>query len=136
MPHGMTRAEFLALGLTAAGAGLLPGRAARAAADQITILQTEPPRSMDPADHTASYTAAVLSPMYEGLTCFNEKLQVVPCLATEWSSDPAGLEWMFKLRPGVTFHDGTALAACRSEIASDFACLGQSCIAGWSWGGF
>jgi len=29
-----------------------------------------------------------------------------------------------------------ALAACRSEIASDFACLGQSCVAGWSWGGF
>ena len=28
------------------------------------------------------------------------------------------------------------LAACRSEIASDFACLGQSCVAGWSWGGF
>jgi len=28
------------------------------------------------------------------------------------------------------------LAACRSEVASDFACLGQSCVAGWSWGGF
>jgi len=119
MPHSMTRAEFLALGLTAAGAGLLPPRAARAAADQITILQTEPPRSMDPADHTASYTAAVLSPMYEGLTAFNEKLQVMSCLATEWSSDPGGLEWTFKLRPGVTFHDGTALDA--AAVAASFA---------------
>ncbi len=26
---------------------------------------------------------------------------------------------------------GTVLAACRSEVASVFACLGQSCVAGW-----
>lgn len=119
MTHRMTRAEFLALGLTAAGAGLLPRHAAAATADQVTILQTEPPRSMDPADHTASYTAAVLSPIYEGLTCFDEKLQVVPCLATEWASDPAGFVWTFKLRGGVTFHDGAKLDAV--AVAASFA---------------
>ncbi len=33
-----------------------------------------------------------------------EELQ--PKLATEWSMDPSGLSWTFKLRTGVTWHDG------------------------------
>ncbi len=114
----MTRGDFLKLGLGAAGAGMLPMHRARAAGDQLAILQTEAPRSMDAADHTATYTAAVLAPMYEGLTRFDEALNVVPCLATEWSSDPAGTQWLFKLRPGVQFHDGTRLDA--DAVAASF----------------
>lgn len=33
----------------------------------------------------------------------------VPALAERWSVDPAGLEWRFALRPGLRFHDGTAV---------------------------
>ena len=75
--------------------------------NQVTVMQTEPPRSMDPADHTATYTSSVLDPMYEGLTHFNQQLKIVPALATEWQASPDGLTWIVKLRKNVTFHDGT-----------------------------
>lgn len=32
--------------------------------------------------------------------------EVKPALATEWSMDPSGLSWTFKLRPNVKWHDG------------------------------
>jgi peptide/nickel transport system substrate-binding protein len=37
---------------------------------------------------------------------------LIPALATEWKVDPANkLRWVFKLRPGVKFHDGSAFDA-------------------------
>jgi glutathione transport system substrate-binding protein len=70
-------------------------------------MQTEAPRSMDPADHTASFTSSVLSPMYEGLTRFTDTLELAPSLAMEWTGSADGGEWSFRLREGVVFHDGT-----------------------------
>ncbi len=78
-----------------------------ALAATLTIMQTEAPRSMDPGDQTATYTAAVLDPMYEGLIARGEGNVLRPSLATEWSGDESGLVWTFKLRDGVKFHDGT-----------------------------
>lgn len=72
---------------------------------------------MDPADHTETYTSAVLDPMYEGLTRFDNRLQVVPCLATSWESSPDGVIWTFQLRSNVRFHDGTRFEAS-SVVAS------------------
>lgn len=72
---------------------------------------------MDPADHTETYTSAVLDPIYEGLTRFDRQLQVAPCLATTWESTPDGTVWTFQLRPNVRFHDGTNFDAA-SVVAS------------------
>ncbi len=80
-------------------------------ASEVVLMQTEPPRSMDPADHTATYTTAVLDPMYEGLTSFDEQLQIQPQLATAWSSNASGDVWTVSIRKGVFFHDGTGLDA-------------------------
>jgi len=108
----LSRADFLKLGLGAAGvAALSRPHAAWADASQLTIMQTEAPRSMDPADHTASYTAAVLGTMYEGLTQYDSTLTLRPGLATTWSANAAQTEWSFTLRPGVMFHDDTPLDA-------------------------
>jgi ABC-type transport system substrate-binding protein len=55
--------------------------------------------------------------MYEGLTTWDlssaDKASVViPGLATEWTVDEADKQkWIFKLRPGVKFHDGSAFDA-------------------------
>jgi glutathione transport system substrate-binding protein len=77
----------------------------------LTVLQAEAPRSMDPGDHTASVTATILEPMYEGLVGRDRQLKIVPSLATSWTTTEGGKIWTFKLRSGVSFHDGTPLNA-------------------------
>ena len=48
--------------------------------------------------------------LFESLVTFGPgTTEIVPCLAESWSSSPDGLEWTFRLRKGVKFHDGTAL---------------------------
>jgi glutathione transport system substrate-binding protein len=88
---------------------------------RLTIMQLEPPLTMDPGDHTASLTADVLDPVYESLTRFDQNLQVVPCLATNWDVDPTGTQWTLHLRQGVQFQDGTPFDA--QSVVNSFARL-------------
>ena len=77
--------RLLVVLLTAAFTGLAGRlRTGSAAGSRITIMQSEAPLTMDPGDETASLTADVLSPMYEGLTRFGANFMIVPSLATRW----------------------------------------------------
>jgi glutathione transport system substrate-binding protein len=107
-------------GLAAAGAPLLQRAAAASRADTLTVMQTEGPRSMDPADHTATFTAAILDPMYEGLVR-RAPAGPAPLLATGWTSSADGLTWTFTLRDSVRFHDGAAFDA--TAVAASFGRL-------------
>ena len=78
---------------------------------RITIMQIEAPLTMDPADHTASFTMDVLDPMYECLVRFDQNLNIAPSLATQWNVDSSGTKWTVELRKGVRFHDGSAFNA-------------------------
>ncbi len=100
--------NFVMAGVLLASASLLSFQSYAAT---LTVMQTEAPRSMDPGDQTATYTAAVLDPIYEGLLRRSDTEPYAPSLATEWSGDETGLIWTFKLREGVKFHDGTAFNA-------------------------
>lgn len=110
LAHGRRLALAAAL-LAGTVAAPLPGATVSALAATLNVLQSEAPRSMDPGDQTATFTAAVLDPMYEGLLRRNPELKLEPALATEWSADASGLVWTFKLRPGVSFHDGAPFNA-------------------------
>jgi glutathione transport system substrate-binding protein len=100
-----------ALATAIVACSVLGCRPAQPAESRVTIMQLEAPLTMDPADHTASFTMDVLDPMYESLTRFDQNLEVSPSLATKWTVDSSGTKWTLELRKGVLFHDGTPFDA-------------------------
>ncbi|HVZ46239.1 MAG TPA: ABC transporter substrate-binding protein [Ramlibacter sp.] len=91
---------------------LLPGvllcAAAFAANAQVTLRVglAEDPDALDPSLARTFVGRIVFSALCDKLFDIDEKLNIVPQLATgyEWSADGKALT--LKLRPGVTFHDG------------------------------
>ncbi|HEY2067664.1 MAG TPA: ABC transporter substrate-binding protein [Gemmatimonadaceae bacterium] len=69
------------------------------------------PRSLDPALSTDVPTGRAVGYLFDGLTRFTPDARVVPALATSWDVSPDGLRYVFHLRRGVTFTDGTPFAA-------------------------
>src|ERR1700674_777807 len=66
--------------------------------------------SLDPLYSDLGSDVATAENMFESMIRFDAKLRIHPSLATEWKLvDP--LTWEIKLRPGVRFHDGSALTA-------------------------
>ena len=65
-----------------------------------TVFTTEPP-SLDPSLGTDSQSIWSIRQMFMGLTGFDEKAEVVPGLATEWSVSEDGLTWTYKMRDDV-----------------------------------
>ena len=46
----------------------------------------------------------------------DERLGIVPGLATQWTPSRDGRTWTFRLRQGVRFHDGTVLDAEADQV--------------------
>jgi peptide/nickel transport system substrate-binding protein len=70
------------------------------------------PVGLDPHVVTAFASfQTVNGTIYEGLTAVDRELRVVPALAESWAVSPDGLSYVFRLRGGVTFHDGAAMEA-------------------------
>jgi nickel ABC transporter nickel/metallophore binding protein len=71
------------------------------------------PGILNPHDYTSQYVA--LSMVYETLVRYVENGEIVPALAESWTVSDDGLVWTFKLRQGVTFHDGTPFDATAAK---------------------
>lgn len=69
------------------------------------------PQTWDPARQGDAGTAAILAQVFEGLTSFDPSLHPRPALAGGWQLDPSGLSLTFDLRSGITYSDGTPIAA-------------------------
>ncbi|MEL6620601.1 MAG: ABC transporter substrate-binding protein [Pseudomonadota bacterium] len=98
--------------LTTTAAVLALSASALWARTDITVaMQLEPPH-LDPTSAAAGAIDSVLySNVFEGLTRFMGDGSVVPGLAESWEISDDGLSYTFKLRSGVTFHDGTTMDA-------------------------
>ncbi|MGE0723654.1 MAG: ABC transporter substrate-binding protein [Alphaproteobacteria bacterium] len=65
---------------------------------------------LDPHVNNEAPTNAMKNNLYETLIFRDYELRLLPALATEWKlTSPT--TWQFKLRQGVTFHDGTPFTA-------------------------
>lgn len=113
-----------ALALTACGAPDLSGGAGDEGGSQATPVSPPPTTSgetsdetpvakgilLDPANAADADSLVIVSYLFEGLVKL-EADGVAPVLAESWTVSDDGLDYIFVLRRGVTFHDGTAFNA-------------------------
>jgi len=69
----------------------------------------ELPPNFAPTDYWDA--ACVLSLVADNLVTVDAQNRAHAALATAWQSDATGRHWLFTLRPGVKFHDGSAASA-------------------------
>ncbi len=79
---------------------------ALALAQSLTIALATPPTSLDPHFHNLVPNSVMAAHVFDRLVHQDAQQQLTPGLALSWR--PIGdTAWEFRLRPGVTFHDGT-----------------------------
>ncbi len=103
----------------------LAGTAAILAAPSMSFAQAATPAKGGTLRISVDQAASVIHPLltrvnpeylvtellYSNLTRLRVDMSIEPDLAESWSANDALTEWTFKLRTGVTFHDGSAFTA-------------------------
>jgi len=72
------------------------------------------PTSLDPEDSSQPESLArrnLSGLIFDTLVVLDDQDRPHPALASSWQSEPGSQRWQFYIRPGVTFHDGTALSS-------------------------
>jgi nickel ABC transporter nickel/metallophore binding protein len=84
------------------------------AAEQTLILASG--RNLGPGNpHAYDSSMVLLDLLYEPLVRYAADGTIIPALAESWEISADGLTWTFALRPGVTFHDGSAFDAAAAK---------------------
>jgi ABC-type transport system substrate-binding protein len=80
--------------------------------ETFTFMQNAEPIGLYCADETDGESLRVCEQVNESLLAYEVGgVEVVPSLATEYTPNEDATEWVFTLRPGVLFHDGSTLDA-------------------------
>jgi oligopeptide transport system substrate-binding protein len=69
------------------------------------------PETLDPGLITGQPEGRVVNALFEGLTTFNAEARAVPGMAESWTISDDKRVYTFKLRPGITWSDGTPITA-------------------------
>ncbi|MEM7270200.1 MAG: ABC transporter substrate-binding protein [Pseudomonadota bacterium] len=89
-------------------------------AAEVTIgMQLEPPVLDPSAGAAAAIDEITYANIFEGLVRFGEDGSINPGLAESWEISDDGLEYTFKLRTGVKFHDGADFDASDVKFSLD-----------------
>jgi peptide/nickel transport system substrate-binding protein len=79
-------------------------------ADELRITLASEPSSIDPHFHVTTPNMALSTHLFDRLVSADDKQRLTPALALSWTQiDP--LTWDLKLRPGVSWHDGSPFTA-------------------------
>jgi peptide/nickel transport system substrate-binding protein len=76
--------------------------------DELVVVQPWEFKSVRPAENSNVFNKVGVT---EGLVTWDPAGKVLPGIAESWTTSEDGLEWRFKLRDGVVFHDGTQVTA-------------------------
>jgi peptide/nickel transport system substrate-binding protein len=122
---GLTRRDFLGLGVAAGAWGLLQGStpAAQAAAapkrgGTITTAQTDTFYTFDPYKRN---WYRVRRTVYNSLAHYDRNLTLQPELAEKWDLAPDGKSITFKLRQGVKYHSGREFTSEDMKFSLEYA---------------
>ncbi len=80
-------------------------------AQELKIGLSAEPSAMDPHYHALSPNNAVLGQVFEHLVEMDARQRMLPGLAESWTVLADGISWEFKLRKGVSWHDGSPFTA-------------------------
>jgi peptide/nickel transport system substrate-binding protein/oligopeptide transport system substrate-binding protein len=69
------------------------------------------PKILDPALSTDIYSVTLIQQLFDGLVQFDQNLNVMPALATNWKVTSDGLVYTFNLRQDAAFHNGRQVTA-------------------------
>jgi peptide/nickel transport system substrate-binding protein len=76
--------------------------------------------TLSPARLGTEYLYSVVSQFYDTLTRIDESQTAQPAIATGWETRPGAKEWIFRLRKGVTFHNGKEMTATDAAYSINF----------------
>jgi len=89
---------------------LLAGASIAASAASLRVASAFDPQTMDPHGLALLYHTRIAFQIYDSLVTRDENFKLEPALAESWQMvNPT--TWRFKLRAGVTFHDGSRFSA-------------------------
>jgi ABC-type oligopeptide transport system substrate-binding subunit len=110
---GSTEAAGITAVATAAPAAATPAPATADAADTLrwSLEGISDLTSIDPAKPGDAPTITVINNIFGGLVKLNEKLEVVPDGASAWKVSADGKVYTFTIRQGLSFADGSPVAA-------------------------
>src|ERR1700733_6417478 len=69
------------------------------------------PASLDPAAAADSFSFQVLQDLYEGLTIESANGEVLPAVASSWTTNETGTEYTFRLRESARWSNGKPVRA-------------------------
>src|SRR6266851_5337027 len=104
-------------GVSAAGAGRLLRQ--QGSGGSLIIGRGEDAEHLDPGFAGSFSTIDTVSLIYDSLTVMDMDKSIKPLLAESWDISPDATLYTFKLRSGVTFHDGTPFNAAAVKFNFD-----------------
>ncbi len=113
----MRRRDFVRTTAAASLALAAPALAQPAASRILKVIPQANLTSLDPIWTTAVVTRNHAYLVYDQLVAVNANFEPQPQMAEAWMELADGLEWRFRLRPGLRFHDNEPVLA-RDAVAS------------------